>query len=206
MGLLLVAGIAGALMFGVLGRLGAIVADTYVSAADADEHGPPAVAIPGWAYVAVSAGIGFLVGIHGIDPLRAAVLIGAVFALNVCAASDARTGILPDAFTVGPLVAVLAVSAFDREWTSLAGATFVVVPFAVLAAFSRGRGMGWGDVKLAALGGALVGMAGIVPAVGAAALAACLVQWAYARPHRPIAFGPYLAGAIGLSLGFGTAF
>jgi prepilin signal peptidase PulO-like enzyme (type II secretory pathway) len=64
--------------------------------------------------------------------------------------------------------------------------------------------MGWGDVKLAALGGALVGMAGITLAAGAASLIVVLLSVARRRPRQPIAFGPYLAASIGASLGIGS--
>jgi len=64
--------------------------------------------------------------------------------------------------------------------------------------------MGWGDVKLAALGGALVGMGGIALAVVLASAAAFAVGVTGGRARRPIAFGPYLAASIGASLALGT--
>ncbi len=65
--------------------------------------------------------------------------------------------------------------------------------------------MGWGDVKLAAFGGALVGIGGITFAVTLAAAAAYFVFAVTGRARRPIAFGPYLAVAIGAFLLFGSA-
>ena len=65
---------------------------------------------------------------------------------------------------------------------------------------SRGRGMGWGDAKLAALGGALLGAREAALAFMLAAVAAAVIarRAACARDiaPRPIAFGPYLAAAI----------
>ena len=62
--------------------------------------------------------------------------------------------------------------------------------------------MGWGDAKLAALGGALLGAREAALAFMFAAIAAAVIarrsngmRLAGAMP-RPIAFGPYLAAAI----------
>jgi prepilin signal peptidase PulO-like enzyme (type II secretory pathway) len=136
--------------------------------------------------------------------LQLVLLIVAVIALSVCAATDMRTGMIPDASTLGPLILVLAISAFEREWMPLFGAAFAFVPFAAIAVATRGRGMGWGDVKLVALGGALVGMGGITLAVAMASLAAGVVGVMGNRVRRPIAFGPYLAASIVIALGAGN--
>jgi prepilin signal peptidase PulO-like enzyme (type II secretory pathway) len=133
-----------------------------------------------------------------------AILVFAAGVLAVCAATDLRCGVIPDAFTLPPLLAVLLVSAVERDPSAICGAAIVAVPFAAIAAFTRGRGMGWGDVKLAALGGALAGMAGITLAVGAAAIVAAIVGVAGGRARQPIAFGPYLAAAIAATFALGT--
>jgi leader peptidase (prepilin peptidase)/N-methyltransferase len=127
-----------------------------------------------------------------------------VLSLTVCAATDARTGTIPDLFTLGPLILVLGASAATRDWMPLLGAAFAFVPFAAIALFSRGSGMGWGDVKLAALGGALVGLGGITLAVLLASISAYFWAVAKGRARRPIAFGPYLAATIGAVLGLGN--
>jgi leader peptidase (prepilin peptidase)/N-methyltransferase len=154
----------------------------------------------------VPAFAGIFYGLHHPAPLAVAILIVAVLSLTVCAATDVLAGMIPDFFTLGPLIVVLAVSAVRHDWAPLLGATFAFVPFAVLAVVSRGRGMGWGDVKLAALGGALVGVFGIGLAVSAASISAYVVGVATGRARQPIAFGPYLAASIGASLGLGSLF
>lgn len=197
-------GAFGAALFGLAGWLGRLLADTWYGTLEREADGPPAGAIPVWVFVAAPACLGAIVGVRGAMPLQLAVAIVAVIALTVCAATDVRTGMIPDAFTLGPLVVVLAVAALEREWMPLFGAVFAFVPFAGIAAVSRGRGMGWGDVKLATLGGALVGMGGITLAVAMASLAACVVGVVGGRARRPIAFGPYLAASIGAALGLGN--
>jgi prepilin signal peptidase PulO-like enzyme (type II secretory pathway) len=56
--------------------------------------------------------------------------------------------------------------------------------------------MGWGDVKLAALGGALLGARDATLAFTCAGLAAYFVARRGGTTRRPIAFGPYLATSI----------
>jgi prepilin signal peptidase PulO-like enzyme (type II secretory pathway) len=168
-------GAFGAGLFGLAGWLGWVLATAWYGTLERETDGPPAGAIPAWAFVAVPACLGAIVGVRGAPPLQVALLIVAVIALTVCTATDVRTGMIPDAFTLGPLIVVLAVALLERAWMPLFGALFAFVPFAIIAAVSRGRGMGWGDVKLAAFGGALVGMGGITLAVAMASLAACIV-------------------------------
>jgi prepilin signal peptidase PulO-like enzyme (type II secretory pathway) len=195
----------GAALFGTAGWLGRLVSDTWYGAIEREADGPLAIALPVWAFVVPAACIGIAVGIRGATPLHVAVMVIGVLALTVCAATDVRTGMIPDLFTLGPLVLVLALAMAQRDWLVPAGAAFAFVPFAILAVASRGRGMGWGDVKLAALGGALVGMGGITLAVAFAALAASIVGFAYGRRRAPIAFGPYLAVSIGATLGLASS-
>ena len=198
--------IVGAVLFGAAGRLGTIVADACYGGIERAPDGPPAGAVPAWIFVAAPAALGACVALHADSALTVAVLLVAVLALTVCAQTDVRSGFIPDAFSLGPLVVVLAVAALRHEWEPLWGALFVLVPFGALAAISRGRGMGWGDVKLAVLGGALAGMGGITVAVAVASFAAWIVHASGRRDRQPIAFGPYLVAAIGGSLALGTAF
>jgi len=70
----------------------------------------------------------------------------------------------------------------------------------VAALVTRGRGMGWGDAKLAALGGALLGAADATLAFMFAAVAAYVVARLTGGLRNVIAFGPYLATSIAASL------
>ena len=202
--LLVVSSAFGALLFGAAGWLGTVIADTFYGAISSEDDGPPSRAVPVRVFVAVPACIGAVVALQDAPPVRVALLVMAVLALGVGAATDLRAGIIPDLFTLGPLAICLAVAALQRDGGPLWGALLAFVPFTLLAALSRGRGMGWGDVKLAAFGGALIGMAGITVAVALASVAAYVTSLAKRRSRQPIAFGPYLAAAIVAAFALGT--
>jgi prepilin signal peptidase PulO-like enzyme (type II secretory pathway) len=61
---------------------------------------------------------------------------------------------------------------------------------------TKGIGMGWGDVKLAALGGALLGMKDAMLAFAVVSIVAIVIAKIQRREKQPLAFAPYLATAI----------
>lgn len=189
-----------AALFAGAGLLGAYAGERLTDGVEPYEDGPAAVAIPRWLFAAAAAVIGAALALQGASPAHAAVLLVVTFALAGGAAADLRCGMLPDVLTLGPLALVVAFGAWSHDWSPAMGAAFVAVPFAFAALISRGRGMGWGDVKLAALGGALLGVADAALAFLLAALAAYLVARRTAGVRRPVAFGPYLAASIAASL------
>ncbi len=166
------------------------------------EDGPPPGRPPVAALVAGTALVGAILASRG-EPLPVLALCGFVSVSLVAAwYCDVRCGIVPDVFTLVPLAAIVLGSALHREWSPAIWAAIVFVPFAGAAFFSRGRGMGWGDVKLVALGGAVLGVPTAILASAGACLAAALVATLQKRGKQPIAFAPYLAGAIALGLLF----
>ena len=114
--------------------------------------------------------------------------------------SDVRCGIVPDYFTLVPLVLVYAIAVVTHDWKIVASSIAVTIPFAAAALLSKGLGMGWGDVKLVALGGAVLPFPTAILAFSAACVFAVCVTLVRKRKGEPIAFAPYLAGAIGLAL------
>lgn len=135
--------------------------------------------------------------------IPALLIIGIVcVALVASSYSDVRCGIVPDYFTVVPLIIVFAIALVTREWTIILSSLIVTAPFAVAALLSKGLGMGWGDVKLVALGGAVLGLPVAIVACACACVAAVTVTLIRKRKGEPIAFAPYLAGAIGAALTF----
>jgi prepilin signal peptidase PulO-like enzyme (type II secretory pathway) len=204
--LALISSVIAAALFAGAGWLGVLLSESLYGTLAPEVDGPAAVDVPSWVFAAAPAAIGFFIGFQGEQPLHVAILLIAVLSLTACAATDFRSGMIPDLFSVGPLLVVLTVAALQHDWAPLLGGLFAFVPFATLALASRGRGMGWGDVKLVALGGALVGMAGITLAVALASLAAYIVGRTGGRARQPIAFGPYLAASIGAALAVGSTF
>lgn len=127
-----------------------------------------------------------------------------IVCVALCAAwySDTSFGYIPDYFTLLPLGLVIAVAIVEREFSmSLIWSALVAfLPFGIAAAVSKGQGMGWGDSKLAALGGAVLGFQMALLTFAAACLALVAVGWIRGRRNQPIAFAPYLAVAIVLGV------
>lgn len=187
------AGLAGASFGGAIGRRRLPFAD-----------GPTPVAADARIFAAVAAVAGAGAAFHGVLGWQLAILGGAAFALAAAAASDLACGSIPDLLTLGPLAAVFAGFALHAQFAPLLAAVVVALPFAVVAAGSRGRGMGWGDVKLVALGAVLLGLPAAVTAFVAAGLAAFVLP-RFRGVHRgPIAFAPYLAGGMAFVVTIGA--
>lgn len=146
--------------------------------------------------VVVGAMVGGIAASRGLGPAPLtllALVCGLLAAIWYC---DIVRGIVPDVFTLVPLAALGVAALAAHRPEVLAAAAVPAIPFLIMAALTRGRGLGWGDVKLAALGGALVGMQSAVLLYGCASLAAIVVSRLRGRRMQPIAFGPYLVVAI----------
>jgi Flp pilus assembly protein protease CpaA len=130
-------------------------------------------------------------------------LVAALLSLALIAGwvSDILCGIIPDAFTLLPLAGLIALRIFLGEWDFVVAGVLVFLPFALVALCSGGRGMGWGDVKLAALGAVVLGVSSALVSFILASVLAVTIAWIRGRMHEPIAFGPYLACAVGAALG-----
>jgi prepilin signal peptidase PulO-like enzyme (type II secretory pathway) len=182
--------------FAVAAWAGALLADVLSKNFQPHDDGPTPVVFPRWPFPAAGALIGLASALHDPAPLHLAVVGVVLVALAACTACDLRCGMLPDICTLGPLALIIGLAAYQHNWAPSLAASFIGIPFAAAALFSRGRAMGWGDVKLAALGGALLGAPGATLAVTFAAVAAYLIAWHTDSLRRPIAFGPYLAVSI----------
>jgi leader peptidase (prepilin peptidase)/N-methyltransferase len=185
-----------AVLFAAAGWGGTLVAGALCAGRAPFDDGPAPVAFARWPFALAGAVIGLALAAQGASPARLALLVFVMLALAGCCAADLSCGLLPDPLTLVPLAVVGVVGAAAHDWAPLLSAALVAVPFALAAALSRGRGMGWGDVKLAALGGALLGAREAAFAFMLAALAAAVIARRTTGARRPIAFGPYLAAAI----------
>jgi leader peptidase (prepilin peptidase)/N-methyltransferase len=123
----------------------------------------------------------------------------AVLAALACGYVDARTGFIPNRITYPALLAILVVAGVLNRLDSAAlGALCAGGALALLYAITRGRGLGLGDMKLAACIGAGFGPVCGMIALGSSFIAgglmgAYLLFSGRAERKTPIRFGPFLA-------------
>jgi prepilin signal peptidase PulO-like enzyme (type II secretory pathway) len=198
MNVLIVLGVAAA--FGAAALGGVYLARRICAGITPFEDGPRTGRPPASLLVAVAAAAGAFEAWRGVTGAELVIVAALACVLVAIWCSDVRCGIVPDAFTLVPLAAVIITAVALQQWWVVASAAIVFVPFAGAAIASRGRGMGWGDVKLVALGGAVLGYEAAILGFGLACAAAVLVALARRRGSEPIAFAPYLVAAIAIPL------
>lgn len=189
-----------ALVFGCASYLAiravASICDRTVPFEDGPRPGrPPTVALIGGATM-----VGGLLASRALPFPTLAIFLILIVSLAACWYSDVRCGIVPDYFTLGPLAIVLMAALVTRNFAPLIAAAVVFLPFAIAAYVSKGRGMGWGDVKIVTLGAAVLGLNTSVLAFTMACLAAYAIAMVRRRRSEPIAFAPYLAGSIAVAI------
>ena len=194
--------VVGALIFATAGVCGTLAAIAILPKLKRFDDGPAPVDVHPALLVAGAALLGAVLGWRRIpnpEFITAALATVPLIAVWYC---DARTGIVPDLFTLLPLVLAIAYETYlHQPWAAVLSAAVLFAPFAVGALLSRGRGMGWGDAKLAAFGGALLGMRDALLAFGIASLAAVIAGAVRNRSKSvPIVFAPYLVAAIGIAI------
>ncbi len=162
--------------------------------------GPPAGTPPYVVLVLSCAAIGGLLVYSGGTPVQLGIAALVLFALVAAWCSDMLCGLVLDVFTLPPLAALLLFAISERQWMILVGAAVAFVPFAAAAIFSRGMGMGWGDAKLVAISGAVLGLPLGVLALAAACAVAAVLHRLLRGKGSPIAFAPYIAAATALAL------
>ncbi len=187
------------LIYGVVFGCGAFLSiqfsDYLCRGIQAFEDGPKPGKAPVRLLIAAAAIVGVVAGFKSV-PIGGAVLLGVVICAVIGAwYSDAAKGVIPDYFTLFPLAIVVVPSLIYGRYAPVLWAIAAFVPFAASSYISKGRGMGWGDTKLAALGGAALLDVALI-AYSAACLAAVAVAYARKARTEPIAFGPYLAASI----------
>ena len=194
----------GAILFACAAIAGLVAAAAICARVEAFEDGPKSGTPPIVALIAGAALIGGIAGAHNADPGRlalVAVVTGAFVAAWYC---DVARGVVPDLFSLGPMAVIAAVAFMWHDPRMIVSSLIVVVPFSIAAYLSRGRGMGWGDVKLAAVAGAMLGASNALLALALAAFAAA-VGAKFRRDEtamQPLAFAPYMIGATALFTAF----
>jgi prepilin signal peptidase PulO-like enzyme (type II secretory pathway) len=192
----------GAVLFACAAIAGLVAAAAICARIEGYDDGPQPGTPPIVALVAGAALIGGIAGAHS-DSARlglVAIVTAAFVAAWYC---DVARGVIPDVFSLGPL-AVIGVLAFTwHDPRMVISSLIVVAPFSLAAFLSRGRGMGWGDVKLAAVAGAMLGASNALLALALAAFAAAVgAKFRRDAAMQPLAFAPYLIGATALFTAF----
>lgn len=190
--------ILGALFFGLAGYVGVLLAGTLRF--ERFEDGPKESEPPIPLILGGSAIVGAILTYHAVPTLQIVLLAVVICALAAIWCTDVRYGIVPDAFTLVPLGLILLLGALQQNPGLFVSAGLPLIPFGIAAAVSKGRGMGWGDVKLAALGGAVLGAPIALVAFSISCLVAVIYSYLRGRKSEPIAFAPYLVAAIGAAI------
>jgi len=140
-------------------------------------------------------------------PFEALVVVVAVGVVAGVAVFDLKTRLAPNIVTY-PAIAVFTISALLISVRSgldaMAGGAVMFGVFFIMALAGRGK-MGFGDVKMAAVSGAIVGLRGVLPLllvtflVGG--LIAAFMVVGLRRPRQDtVAFTPFLAAGVVVSL------
>jgi Flp pilus assembly protein protease CpaA len=192
-----------AAVFGCIAFIATELSAALCSRVAPADDGPAPRTPPIVVLVAAAALVGGMLVAWSAAPQQIVAAAIVVFALVACWCSDARCGIVPDAFTLAPLAALLLLAVAQRDWEVLWSAAIPFAFFAAAALYSRGRGMGWGDVKFVAITGAALGAPLALFALALACVAAVIAQRLSKAARGPIAFAPYIADATGIALPFG---
>jgi leader peptidase (prepilin peptidase)/N-methyltransferase len=142
---------------------------------------------------------------------QAAVTFPIVACLGASALTDAAAGLVLDAVTFPTLTAAAVLSAGAGSFVeSATGALSGALVVLGLYVFSKGRGIGLGDAKLAACAGAALGPLHELLSMGCAfvlggAVAGLLLVTRRGDRKTPVAFAPYLAAGAFAVLAFRNA-
>ena len=201
----LVASLVAAVAFGLFAYAGILIARVFYAdlphlAGSPEPHDPPVRIL-----IAVAAVLGAVCAQRGVPPPTLAIVAGVCAIMAAIWCTDSQHGIVPDALTLIPLGALTVSGLISGHWFVALAAVVPALPFAFLAWRTKGLGMGWGDVKLAALGGALLGMQDAIFTFAVAGMIAVIVTKVRRRSkNQPLAFAPYLAAAIVVPLALHT--
>jgi prepilin signal peptidase PulO-like enzyme (type II secretory pathway) len=189
-----------ALSFAALAALGLVTSRYICAGIEPLPDGPVPGVVPERIILAAAGVLGAVAAARGLPLPALAIAALACGLLAAVWSSDVTRGIIPDVFTLVPLGALLLAAVLAGHWEVAIASIVPTVPFAFLAWRSRGMGLGWGDVKLAALGGPLIGMQHALIAFALGCLAAVVVARLRGMRGQPVAFAPYLATAIAVPL------
>lgn len=187
-------------IFACSAAVGITLAQMLLSRTESLEDGPRRVNLHPAVPVVFMAILGIVLAVRGAGTaqLATAALLGVPLIGSWYA--DSHKGIIPDAFTLLPLAAICIFAFVSHSWMIPVFALVTFVVFACAALLSRGRGMGWGDAKLAGVAGAVLGLPWSFGVLGVACLAATVTSIVRDRGKSPVAFGPYISVCVLLAI------
>jgi leader peptidase (prepilin peptidase)/N-methyltransferase len=184
-----------AFAFGIFAYAGVLIARTYFGG-DPIADGPPVGEPPVSLLLGAAVVIGAICAYREMPPQALAIVAASCALMTAIWYTDVTRGIVPDSLTLIPLGALIVAGCLTGRWYVAVVALVPAAPFAFMAWRTKGIGMGWGDVKLAALGGALLGMKDAMLAFALASFVAIVIAKVRRTEKQPVAFAPYLATAI----------
>ena len=187
-------------IFACAGAVGVTIAQMICAKFEGFEDGPRRIQLHPAIPVVCVAVLGIILAARGANTLQlaTAALIGVPLVGSWYA--DSHRGIVPDVFTLVPLAVIAAIIVLYREWFIGISALVTFGAFAIAALLSRGRGMGWGDAKLAGLAGAILAIPWSFGVLGVACLAATISSIIRDRGKSPVAFAPYICVSVLVAL------
>jgi prepilin signal peptidase PulO-like enzyme (type II secretory pathway) len=192
-------------VFGAAAWFGVFFAGAFCAGRAGWNDAAPLFGLPAWAIPGFGGLVGASLALRGEAGLALATTAFVLAALVACAICDVRLGIVPDLFTLVPLTTLLLISWVHGNVVPLLSACISASPFAAAALLSKGLGMGWGDVKMVALGGALLGVGDVIFGLVIASAVAFAASRVRGAPRRQIAFAPCLACGFAAALAVGGA-
>jgi prepilin signal peptidase PulO-like enzyme (type II secretory pathway) len=190
----------GGAAFAASAWFGMLLGEAICGGREPSPGGSARITPPALLFVLCGAATGVSIVMHGFTPPQVITLAILVLALAAAAAANLSGGIVPDAVTVVPLAAILLSSLLQARYAPLLSVVLITFPLAIVAAFSPGRGLSWGDVKLGALGAAILGASGVMVAFIAAGLTAFVASRLAPSAARPLALAPYIVLGIAVAL------
>lgn len=185
-------------LFALAAGLGYLLAQYLCLNLEALPDGPEQVHIPLPLALAGAALVGFAYA-HYLNMFNAVVIFSpAITVLTACLYVDAKTGLIPDRLILPAIAAVLIYDAVIGHYLPFINMLIATLPFAMQAWQSKGLGMGWGDVKLVAYAGALIGAAPTLMAATFAIVLMYCVNKIAKRSKDPCNFPGYARSVFAL--------
>ena len=165
--------------------------------------------------VCATAGLFAVIGARFDEPGHAAIVAAYVSVLLICAGTDVLAYRVPNVITYPAIAGAVVIAALMPDadlLEALAGGGLAGGVLLLPSLLTGGRGIGMGDVKLAAFAGLALGFTNVSPALlfmalGGGAFAVILLTTGLRKRGEPIPYAPFIsAGVIAALLWQGTAF